>query len=429
MYTAAVSLKQMIALICVVVVLVFVVTYLGVVGGIKPVTATQGATTAPTQLVQDADLPVGNEPRELEWHKEASRIFWFRNDNPEPVKVWLHSKSCKCTHVDGCVLPGDWKALSAEEKEKRAESTNLSWQTLDRDEGPAFEVPANAPLGIRLNWKGQNLGQQLLKAELKTQQKGIDGAAINLEVPLIFVQAVRISPEENTKDAADATEVSVGTLLTGDVKTTKLLFWSSTRNQFSLTGVAPEHPCVSFAQPEPLSKEECDTIGKRDGHPILAAYRVTVTIRESNEAGKRLDLGPFRKGIVMNSDEGIEPLRAVVTGMVRGEITVGSFEDRDRIDFKSFEAGQEKTREITLTTDRTGLDLEIEKVPDFLDAKLEPEELPAGTTGKSWRLRVTVLPNTIVGEFPRETSTIVLKTKGDTPRRVSIPVVGNVFVK
>jgi hypothetical protein len=428
MYTAAVSLKQMIALVCVVVVLVFVVTYLGVVGGIRPVSTPQ-PILAQTQLAQDGDVLGSNEPRELEWHKEASRIFWFRNDNPEPVKVWLHSKSCKCTHVDGCVLPEDWKALPAEEKEKRAGETNLSWQTLDRDEGPAFEVPANGPLGIRLNWKGQTLGPQLLKAELKTQHKGIDGAPINLEVPLIFVQAVRISPEENTKDATDATEVSVGTLLTGDVKTARLLFWSSTRNQFSLTGVTAEHPCVTFAKPEPLTKEECDTIGKRDGHPILAAYRVTVTVRESNEEGKRLDLGPFRKGIELTSDEGIDPLRAVLTGMVRGEISVGSMEDRDRVDFKSFEAGQEKTKEITLSTDRTGLDLEIEKVPDFLDVKLEPEELPAGTTGKSWRLRVTVLPNKVIGEFPRETSTIVLKTKGDTPRRVGIPVVGNVFVK
>src|SRR5262249_39089053 len=154
------------------------------------------------------------------------------------------------------------------------------------------------------------------------------------------------------------------------------------------------------------------------------------TVRENDpSSGKRLDLGPFRRGVMLHSDADDEPLRVVVSGMVRGEINVGSPEDRDRIDFKSFEAGQEKTKEMTISTDRAGLELEIDKAPDFLKAELEKEVLPPGTAGSSWKLRVTVLPNTIIGEFPRETSTIVLKTKGDTPRRVSIPVVGNVFVK
>jgi hypothetical protein len=428
MYTTKVSWKHMIALVGVVVVLVFGVTYTSMILGNRTVGG-PGTSTALTQLIQDGDLLAGNEPREMEWHQEAHRIFWFRNDKAEPVKVWLYRKSCKCTRVDGCILPEEWKALSADEKDKRAGDPALSWQTLDRDDSTGLVVPGQAAVAVRMNWKGEHLGPERLSAELKTQQQGIDGAAITLEVPLNFVMPVRLSAEDNTKDSSEATEISVGTLLASDVKTAKFLFWSSTRDQFKLTGSAPENPCVTFTPPEPLSKEECEAIAKRDGHPILSAYRVTVTVRESNDAGKRLDLGPFRRGVQLHSDADTDPLRAVVAGMVRGEITVGSSEDRDRIDFKSFEAGQEKTKEMTLTTDRTGLDLEIEKVPDFLKVELEPEELPAGTAGKSWRLRVTVVPNTIIGEFPRETSTIVLKTKGETPRRVSIPVVGNVFVK
>jgi hypothetical protein len=441
MYTTAVGWKHMIGLVCAVVVLVFGVTYTTMILGYKPGTG-HDPSLASAQLIQDGDLLAGNEPREMEWHQEAHRIFWFRNDKAEPVKVWLYRKSCKCTRVDACVLPDEWKALStdendkhkwkalsAEEKDRRADDPGLSWQTLDREDSTGLVVPGQAAVAVRMNWKGEHLGPERLSAELKTQQQGIDGAAITLEVPLNFVMPVRLSAEDNTKDSSEATEISVGTLLASDVKTAKFLFWSSTRDQFKLTGSAPENPCVTFTPPEPLSKEECEAIAKRDGHPILSAYRVTVTVRESNDAGKRLDLGPFRRGVQLHSDADTDPLRAVVAGMVRGEITVGSMEDRDRIDFKSFEAGQEKTKEMTLTTDRTGLDLEIEKVPDFLKVELEPEELPAGTAGKSWRLRVTVVPNTIIGEFPRETSTIVLKTKGDTPRRVSIPVVGNVFVK
>jgi hypothetical protein len=428
MYTTAVSWKHMIGLVCVVVVLVFGVTYTSMLIGNRPVSG-GGLPTATTHLKQESDPLAGTEPRELEWRKEAHQVFYFQNDNSDPVKVWLHRKSCKCTRVDGAVLPEELKALSADENAKGTREANLSWQTLESDAGGAFVAPAKATLAVRMNWKGEHLGLERLSAELKTQLKDIDGAPITLEVPLNFVRPVQISPEDNTKDASEATDISVGTLLAGDVKTAKFLFWSSTRDQFKLTGSAPEHPCVTFTAPEPLGKEECEAIAKRDGHPILSAYRVTVTVHESNDAGKRLDLGPFRRGVVLHSDADEDPLRAVVSGMVRGEINVGSPEDRDRIDFKSFEAGQEKTKEMTIFTDRAGLDLEVEKVPDFLKAELEPEELPAGSAGKSWRLRVTVLPNTIVGEFPRETSTIVLKTKGDTPRRVSIPVVGNVFVK
>jgi hypothetical protein len=428
--STAVSLKHMIGLVVVVVILVFGVTYTSMLLGSKPPTVGQGGTfTANTQLVLDNDAAVGNEPPVLEWHKEAHRIFWLHNENAEPVQVWLHRKSCKCTRVDACQLPVDWKALSVDEKEKRSGDPGLTWQTLEHDEGQAFVVPANGATGIRLNWKGEHLGPERLSAELKTQHKGIDGAPVNLEVPLIFVAPVRISPEDNTKEPTDTADMSVGPLLSGDVKTANFIIWSATRDKFTVTGEGPETPCVTFAKPEPLTKEECESIAKRDGHPLVSGYRLVVTVRESTEGGKRLDLGPFRRGVLLHSDADDEPLRAIVMGTVRGEINVGSQEDRDRIDFKSFEAGQEKTKEMTLSTDRNGLDLEIEKSPDFTKVELEPEELPAGLVGKSWRLRVTVLPNKIIGEFPRETSTIVLKTKGDTPRRVSIPVVGNVYVK
>jgi hypothetical protein len=49
--------------------------------------------------------------------------------------------------------------------------------------------------------------------------------------------------------------------------------------------------------------------------------------------------------------------------------------------------------------------------------------------GKNWRLHVEVLPDRVRGEFPRDSSKIVLKTKGDKPRRLTIPVRGNVYVK
>src|SRR5436190_20576213 len=127
MYTTAVGWKHMIGLVCAVVVLVFGVTYTTMILGYKPGTG-PGPITAVTQLIQDGDLLAGNEPREMEWHQEAHRIFWFRNDKAEPVKVWLHRKSCKCTRVDGCILPEEWKALSADEKDKRADDPALSWQ-------------------------------------------------------------------------------------------------------------------------------------------------------------------------------------------------------------------------------------------------------------------------------------------------------------
>src|SRR5262249_322850 len=133
MYTTAVSWKHMIGLVFVVVVLVFGVTYTSMLLGNRPGTSDGLIKTGVVHVVQDTDPLASTEPRELEWHKEANQTFYFHNDNTDPVNVWLHRKSCKCTRVDAAVIPEELKALSADANAKGTWDANLSWQTLEGD--------------------------------------------------------------------------------------------------------------------------------------------------------------------------------------------------------------------------------------------------------------------------------------------------------
>jgi hypothetical protein len=131
--------------------------------------------------------------------------------------------------------------------------------------------------------------------------------------------------------------------------------------------------------------------------------------------------------VVLSSDPGIDPLVVPVTGVVRGELTVGNPEDHDRVSLGSFERDDGATRQITLTAEQSNWNLQVAEKPDFLTVDLH-EEKGVGVLGRMWTLTVKVPPQALSGPIPPHT-TIVLQTTGGKGRRIRIPVTGNAYVK
>jgi hypothetical protein len=151
-------------------------------------------------------------------------------------------------------------------------------------------------------------------------------------------------------------------------------------------------------------------------------------VRERTADGRQLDLGRFRRHVKFTTDAIQETGDTTISGIVRGDITVGTDKERDLVLLGSFERSQGTTKDVTLTTERAGLNLEVESKPEFLTAELR-EEQGLGLLGKTWTLSVTVPPDTTLSGPVPPHSYIVLKTKGGNPRRINIPVIGNAYVR
>jgi hypothetical protein len=444
MRTASVTIKQTVILIGVVVVLVFVVTYATTILGTTREQVKQGQvpgvpdlqlafaspTTVPVPTPDKGDAP----PPPWEWQAPGHHDFWFRNDRADPVQVAVTALGCAaCTQVEMCVLPDELKGLKPEELDTRADDASLPWQLLDSNHG--FTVPAHAAGGVRLKWqkKERAFGPQMLSAELGTESNKSAGHSIKLQVGLAWVDPVMIGTEEALKEPpkeGKAGEVSVGTLLAGDVKTVNLLCWSLTRASFTLKPEPPDDPCVTCDKPERLTEDECKKLSDENKipTPILCAYRVPLTVRERTDGGKQLDMGRFRRTVKFTTDATAEVGQALIIGSVRGDITVGTDKERDLVLLGSFKRDEGTTKEVALTTERAGLDLEVDSkdTTPLVTVELR-EEKGLGLLGKTWTLAVSVPSDTLSGPIPPH-SYIVLKTKGDKPRRMFIPVIGNAYV-
>jgi hypothetical protein len=361
-------------------------------------------------------------------HVEGHHDFWFTNRTASPVEVFLKEQSCKCTKVQIAVLPDDLKDKAQDQLDRLvADGAKLDWRALDKNVNKGVTVPAHGAGGVRLNWKPEQLGKVRLTATLWTESGGaLSGDPVDLAVSLDLAPPLMVSPESDLKDANPEREIDVGTLAAGDTRTVNLLAWSATRDHLKVKVQPPAEPCIECGAPQELQKAECERLGKRDNRQVRCAYLVPVTVREHTEDGKMLDLGRFRKTIQFTTDEpGVEPAALAVAGMVRGDITVGTPEDHDLINLRSFKWDEVKEETIHLTSPDGRLQLEVADHPDFLEAVLK-DVTPKGQVGKEWDLTVRVPPKAVNGEVRR--ARIVLTTKGDHPRRISIPVTGIAYV-
>src|SRR5207245_6900724 len=91
-------------------------------------------------------------------------------------------------------------------------------------------------------------------------------------------------------------------------------------------------------------------------------YAVRVTVRERLSDAVQMELGPFVRRITLTSDPEIEPAQVVVTGVVRGDVTVGTEDDKGRIALGFFPARNGITKNVRLIAHRPGLELKVARV-------------------------------------------------------------------
>jgi hypothetical protein len=428
------SVSQLVILGCVVVALVFLVTYTSILSGsMKPPTG----DPKPSAGVVLLQFPVTEWPptdpsnpdaaEVSEWHVDGHHVFWFDTTGNDPVRVRLYNKNCKCTRVEVATFPEELKNVSPSERDKYRDDPKLTWQVLDRDDSKGVEIPAHSSGGVRLTWKGEKLGKEKLVAELATEAGSVPGPLIALNMSIDLVPALLVNPEDDLRDPLPDNEIVVDTLRAGDVRTVNVLCWSATRPNFSLKVEQPPDPCVRCGAPQRLTKEQCAELSKRDSKQVEAAYRIPVTVMERTPDGAQFELGRFRRHIHFTSDPGIDDTEVAIGGTVRGDITVGNPDDRDMVLLGSFERGDGRSKSIPVTTPDRDLELAIDQVPDFLKVTLE-EEKGQMQLGKVWTLTVTVPPDGLSGPTPPHTA-IYLKTKGKHPRRIRVPVIGNAYVR
>ena len=384
---------------------------------------------------------------QFEVNTEAHRDFWFSNPNNVPFKLGIESQTCKCSRVEAitrkAAAPEElqrWEDILASKekggplevfaqtapgaKVERGEP-KLEWVAMHREstgtrDGSIAVEPHAAGL-VRLFWKVQKPGPERLSATLWTQPQTGGPSSRDypkLEVTFTGVGALYVDPPQ----------VTVEDLMPREKR--QLVFWcfSPTRAEFDLKAEVQKRdksrdPCF-VTSVRPMSAEERKETTERLKTGALHGYRVQVDVHERLDEKVQLDLGLFRRRLVLTTP--IEPeAGADIGGVVRGEVSVGAGDERDRVPLGSFDSARGARKEVLLTVAEPGVQLEpkpFEIEPDYLQVKLVPDSVDAST----WRLRVVVPPNAAQGNI-RGQVMIRVQTPGNPPRRIRIPVMGTAF--
>jgi hypothetical protein len=450
------SAKQMAILAATVVALVVIVTVLrvglGGTGGPER-KAPDGPLDSKTHLTfSKIEMPANPEdprpPREEEMASEGHQDFWFVNENDVPVDTFLMKVSCnRCLSVKIGLAPEGWQAAQAaaaialgpagasgavQVAKAPVPGADVAWQPLEAEDvkpgAHGVTVPAKAGGWVRMVWKGEEAGPQMLTADLRTTTTVSSAPNVKLQVGAIFVEPVRVLPTSK--------ELAVETLLSSNDKPAVALFtvYSSTRASFTLEPESEQeqkarNPFVTCEKPVPLTPEQCRELEKQHMSAVKYAYKVAVTVRERLADGRQHDLGPFRTTVALKGDALADDLVLTVTGSVRGDVTVltGGEGDasRDRVAFGAFPRGTGATKTVTVEAG-PGVDVVLDAKPAFTEVQLTPDEAAPGKR-KTWSLKVRIPPNAVSGPFGRSEdpglgdTAIYLKANG---RRVRVPVTG-----
>jgi hypothetical protein len=304
--------------------------------------------------------------------------------------------------AQGLVLQGAVLAAGSYEALERG----LDGKELLKDEEATAVVPARSVGWVRLKWSGEQVGPQRLQAELWVDARG-RGPGTTLELPLMFHEPVR------TKGDLDIRVVDDDTL----PQERSFAVWSSTRLHFRVkarvasTKRDPKADPFEVGKPVPLTRQELRALEKQNNvkHDprtlgrVLSGYRIPVTLRPtSRDRRTPIDVGPFTRWVLVESEGLREPLQVRVHGRIHGLVEVGTDEQAGQVVFGSFPRSEGKLVEVSLRSQIPGLELAFDRArtPRYLEASLEPTE--AGSGGRpSWKLKVKVLPGMADGQFPR----------------------------
>lgn len=363
------------------------------------------------------------EDGQFEQHSKGSKDFWFKNDNPVPVELGMKSKSCKCSDVSVAVLPP-----SEIGRYGNADTAELRTEPLVIDDYKGVTVAPGGGGVIRLAWEDKKEKEsqerpERLVVEIWAQAPGGGPRSVTkLELPIALVPALRVNE----------TILKVPDLSVNGKETKEFKCWSSTRDAFSLTAKEQTgNPCFSCTC-TPLSESARKELAAATKSHVKSGYAVRVTVSERVNDKEQMELGPFVRRIQLTGkmdgkDSDIEQATVVITGIVRGDITVESEDERGGIALGYFPAKRGMTKTVKLSSHRPGLKLEDPKVEPEDSSRLKVksfQQLDTSTTGgrTKWELCVEVPPGSS-GRLP-DHSAVVLTIKGDQERRIRIPVTG-----
>jgi hypothetical protein len=390
--------------------------------------------------------------------------FLCSNKHEQPVTIWVPATNCQCAGAEMTNVPpdamSDYTVLSALSGSPfwpapgplaafahQNLNQRLTWLPLFKGENrPEQTIPAaNSTTEpqfamVRLAWTGKGEpGPKGISAEVYAR-KGADKIPSRdvLTAKMQVVAAFEPMRREGPKWVG-ARDVSVGELHDNGVVKQTIYLVSFTR-QYLLYSTQAERPtpCITWTEPVPATDEEFHAMtaqlrgAENNIRRIKSVYKFDITVREradeavgSKTEVHRLDLGPIdRKLTIAGVEAGNWAI--VLRGRVLGEIAMPNSEE-GRIELATFPSDQGASKDVPLSAERPGLDLELvtaETTPNFLQVKLEPRKDIGGR--KQWLLRVSVPKGALHGSLP-ESSAIVLKTTGANSRRLRIPIRGMTF--
>jgi len=350
-----------------------------------------------------------------------------------PVKLWVKSQSCKCEKIEVAIFPGAPKQATSEEAVVRQQGEPLKWEVLHRDDKSVANNsvtvgPQMAGL-LRLGWEGKQVGPARHTAELWTQavtSPARGTSKVDLEVTVIILEPVLFGPRQET----------VGDLSARAVREGVFWCWSATRPGFKLTAETigrdrQRDPCFDTTV-RPMTEEERVQLATLQKTRVLSGYRITVQVHERKSDKEQMDLGPFRRKVLLTTDTGLEPEGPILTGTVRGDASVRTPEGTDKIELGHFRAEAGKKKQAVVETEAgfevltTGFAVE----PEYLQVSVKPERAATANRGGTWFLHVEVPPGQASGLLPAASAIYLQlqRLKGDDqPRRIRIPVSGNAF--
>jgi hypothetical protein len=280
-----------------------------------------------------------------------------------------------------------------------------------------------------MRWKNTEATKvaQLLTTEMWCRSPSADiQIAPRLEVKSALLVPLMVYPEKF--------ELPVP-LGPGDKQQIRIFCWSPTRNHFTLRArESRDDPCFEISSRPMTTAESQELIAQwetsRDFRfRFRFGYTVVVNIYETRNKDARLDLGPLNRKIEILSSDFDKPFVSNIVGEVKGGVLVRSDKGVGKIAFKSFPRDRGTRIVASLSSDQPGLEFQLDTVepatlkPAF-DVQLQPTE---GSRATNWQMAVRVLPDKTHGPFP-EDAAIILKTRGDSPRRIRIPISGEAYL-
>jgi len=402
-----------------------------------------------------------SDPAEGEFEKalRGYHDFWFRNLSSGTVLIGLDYKNCKCEDAEvlildekhilnfhqwfgtsaatilaglqrgplACVSLMAWETFAV----PKLFDLNMKWESLEQGEKKGLAIPPKGGGIVRVFFQGKKdlVGPFLVKARLWAEPEGKpQGRSFGeLEMPINYVTPINFS----------VGQLSLGIFNAKDEKTDGVMIYSTTEAGFNLYATVPNPTPLIDVQIEELNPAEIAEAQKAAGveRRVLAAKRLKITARERINDNQRMDLGPFyRKIFVTRTKEDPEELQIVVGGEIRGELVVGSPEDRGRIDLKTFRSNSGISKTVTILAQIPDLDLDTKAIRVFpenpqahMEIRLEKMKPSSGEKRNRWRLHVKLNPGFPPGALPEGSALFLQMAGSNPPRQIRIPITGRAY--